>query len=145
MLLNKKRAKLVFFMGDSPFYTPQNNYYLSCLFSCRLDTVTRFILEQAAEHDGLSKTMYFIPGPDRKSYFRIGDINKDKDEHETEILYVGSSYLNSWGYKKALLMSKFTGLNFEIYGNSAWKRWFAFFPELEAVYHRKQDSSGRRH
>ena len=58
---------------------------------------------------------------------RTGDV-------ETEILYVGSSYLNSWGYKKALLMSRFTGFNFRIYGNSAWKRWFSFFPELEWVY-----------
>lgn len=26
-----EKAKLVFFMGDSPFYTPVNNYYLSLL------------------------------------------------------------------------------------------------------------------
>jgi glycosyltransferase involved in cell wall biosynthesis len=133
--LISKRAKLVFFMGDSPFYTPQNNYYLSCLPYADLILSPDSFWSKQLNTTGLNKTLYFIPSPDSKSYFRIGDINKDKNENETEILYVGSSYLNSWGYKKALLMSKFTDLKFEIHGNSAWKRWFAFFPELEAVYH----------
>ncbi|MBN2666413.1 MAG: hypothetical protein JXR67_07870, partial [Bacteroidales bacterium] len=26
----RKTAKLVFFLGDSPFYTPQNDYYVAC-------------------------------------------------------------------------------------------------------------------
>jgi glycosyltransferase involved in cell wall biosynthesis len=132
--LMKRRSKLVFFMGDSPFYTPQNNYYLACLSHADLILSPDSFWSQQLETIGLSKTMYFIPGPDGKSYFRIDNLPKDQDDEETEILYVGSSYLNSWGYKKALLMSKFTGFKFKLYGNSAWKRWFSFFPDLEAVY-----------
>ena len=47
---------------------------------------------------------------------------------------MGSCYLNSWGYKKAMLMNSFTGFNFRLYGNSAWRRWFSFFPALKSVY-----------
>lgn len=130
----KKRSKLVFFMGDSPFYTPQNNYYLACLSHADLILSPDSFWSQQLGTIGLNKTLYFIPGPDGKSYFRIDDHTKDQGDEETEILYVGSSYLNSWGYKKALLMSRFTDFKFKIYGNSAWKRWFSFFPELEAVY-----------
>ena len=130
----KKRSKLVFFMGDSPFYTPQNNYYLACLSHADLILSPDTFWNEQLNTLGLSKTLYFIPGPDGKSYYKIHDPVKSRGDDETEILYVGSSYLNSWGYKKALLMSKFTGFNFKLYGNSAWKRWFGFFPGLESVY-----------
>jgi spore maturation protein CgeB len=130
----KKRSKLVFFMGDSPFYTPQNNYYLPCLAYSDLILSPDSFWNQQLNTLGLNQTMYFIPGPDEKTYFKLKDIEKKYEEEGTDILYVGSSYLNSWGYKKALLMSRFTGFDFRIYGNSAWKRWFSFFPELEPVY-----------
>lgn len=136
--LMKKRAKLVFFMGDSPFYTPQNNYYLACLSHADLILSPDSFWSQQLNTIGLNNTLYFIPGPDTSSYFKIDDLKKDHEDVETDILYVGASYLNSWGYKKALLMSRFTGFNFRIYGNSAWKRWFSFFPELEAVYNESE-------
>ena len=130
----KKRSRLVFFMGDSPFYTPQNNYYLACLSHADLILSPDTFWNEQLNTLGLSKTLYFIPGPDGKSYCKINDLVKSPGNDEAEILYVGSSYLNSWGYKKALLMSKFTDFNFKLYGNSAWKRWFGFFPGLEPVY-----------
>ena len=130
----KKRSRLVFFMGDSPFYTPQNNYYLACLSHADLILSPDTFWNEQLNTLGLGKTLYFIPGPDGKSYYKIHDLVKVPGDDETEILYVGSSYLNSWGYKKALLMSKFTGFNFKLYGNSAWKRWFDFFPGLAPAY-----------
>ncbi|MBE0674214.1 MAG: glycosyltransferase family 1 protein [Bacteroidales bacterium] len=132
--LMRKRASLVFFMGDSPFYTPQNNYYLACLPHADLILSPDSLWSQQLNTIGLSRTMYFLPGPDSNSYFKIENPVWSAEDIETEILYVGSSYLNSWGYKKALLMSRFTEFKFIIYGNSAWKRWFSFFPGLELVY-----------
>lgn len=132
--LMRKKAMLVFFMGDSPFYTPQNNYYLACLPYADLILSPDSLWSQQLDTIGLSRTMYFLPGPDSSSYFKIENLVRSPEDIETEILYVGSSYLNSWGYKKALLMSSFTEFNFAVYGNSAWKRWFGFFPGLERVY-----------
>lgn len=129
----RRRSKLVFFLGDSPFYTPQNNYYLSCLTHADLILSPDTYWTEQLTTVGLSGTLYFIPGVDKKSYFRI-DGEEKKREEETDVLYVGSCYLNSWGYKKALLMNSFTGFNFRLYGNSAWRRWFTFFPALERVY-----------
>ncbi len=129
-----KKARLVFFMGDSPFYTPQNNYYLSCLTYADLILSPDTFWNQQLNTLGLNKTIYFIPGLAGKSYFRIENLQCYPEDEESEILYVGSCYLNSWGYKKALLMSKFTGFNFKLFGNKGWKRWFSFFPELETVY-----------
>lgn len=129
-----QRSKLVFFLGDSPFFTPQNNYYLSCLNHADLILSPDTFWAEQLRILGLYRTLYFIPGVDEKSYFRIDDEISQTNEKDTEVLYVGSCYLNSWGYKKALLMNYFTAFNFRLYGNSAWRRWFTFFPALETVY-----------
>lgn len=129
-----KKAKLIFFMGDSPFYTPQNNYYLSCLKHADLVLSPDTLWAEQLNTMGLNRTLYFIPGVDERSYFRIESPEKLREEKETEVLYVGSCYLNSWGYKKALLMNSFTGFNFSLHGNSAWRRWFPFFPALEGHF-----------
>ncbi len=129
-----KKAKLLFFMGDSPFYTPQNNYYLSCLQYADLVLSPDTLWAEQLNTMGLNRTLYFIPGVDEKSYYIIEPSEKLQEEKAKEVLYVGSCYLNSWGYKKALLMNSFTGFDFSLYGNSAWRRWFPFFPALEDHY-----------
>jgi hypothetical protein len=130
----KRKAKLIFFMGDSPFYTPQNPYYLTCLTYADLILSPDTFWISQLNTMGIHKTSFFVPGIDTSSYYLIVD-NEILDEIENlEILYSGSSYVNSWGYKKALLMSSFIDLNFKLYGNSAWKRWFRFFPKLESVF-----------
>ncbi|HOP30921.1 MAG TPA: glycosyltransferase [Spirochaetota bacterium] len=127
-------ARLVFFMGDSPFYTPQNNYYLSCLPHADLILSPDSYWQQQLVTMGLERTVYFMPGVDKSSYFRLLPDCGSAAEGRVGVLYVGSCYLNSWGYKKALLMSSFTRFNFRLYGNSAWRRWFPFFPDLERVF-----------
>jgi glycosyltransferase involved in cell wall biosynthesis len=129
----KQGSKLVFFLGDSPFYTPQNDYYLACLNYADLILVPDTFWMSQLNTLGIRNTMYFIPGINDTSYFRL-DRESLNNEKETEILYVGTSYKNSWGYKKAMLMNHFTSFNLRIYGNDAWERWFRFFPELEGAF-----------
>lgn len=130
----KKKAELVFFMGDSPFYTPLNNYYLTCLIYADLIlSPDSFWIEQLNTM-GLRQTVFYVPGIDETSYFMLNGPDRLKELDERDVLYAGSCYVNSWGYKKALLMSQFTRFNFRLYGNAMWKRWFRFFPELEGKY-----------
>jgi hypothetical protein len=129
----KKTSRLVFFLGDSPFYTPLNDYYLACLEYADLILVPDTFWMSQLNAIGLEKTLYFVPGIDGRSYFTI-DAGALNDEPAFEVLYVGSSYKNSWGYKKAMLMSRFTHRKLRIYGNEAWERWFGFFPELKPAF-----------
>ena len=46
-------------------------------------------------------------------------------------MFCVGAHLNSWGYKKAMLMNYFA-TDFRP-GNSAWRRWFSFF-RLEKVF-----------
>lgn len=131
----RKKSRLVFYLGDSPFYTPHNNYFLTCLTYADLILSPDSFWAVQLNTLGLDSTMHFIPGIDESSYFRVDDTEIPDSIRSTEILYVGGCYLNSWGFKKAMLMSKFTDFDLNIYGNNAWKRWFEFFPELRSAYH----------
>ncbi len=130
----KKRAKLLFFMGDSPFYTPVNNHYLVCLEYADLilspDTFWNYQLSTI----GLHKTIFFAPGIDSSHYFEITEGSLIKNIPESEVFYSGLSYTNSWGYKKALFMNQFVNFNLHIYGSRHWKKWFREFPALENKY-----------
>ena len=58
----------------------------------------------------------------------------DKENMKSDILYVGMSYNDSWGYKKARFLNYFVNNKLTIYGNKAWKRWFKFYPALEKYF-----------
>ena len=130
----KANARLVFFMGDSPFYTPLNNYYLACLPHADLILSSDSFWNEQLNTMGLKQTLFFVPGIDQRSYFPFNEPGELEGIEARDVLYVGTCYVNSWGYKKALLMSQFTEFNFRLYGNLMWKRWFSFFPELEEKF-----------
>ncbi len=131
----RKTAKLVFFLGDSPFYTPQNDYYIACLNHADLVLVPDSFWMSQLNTMGIDRTIYFIPGIDETEYHRL-EADEAAKEEGTDILYAGTSYKNSWGYRKAALMSRFSEFNTRIYGNDAWERWFPFFPELKPLFRR---------
>jgi len=133
----RESSKLVFFLGDSPFYTPQNDYYLACLGHADLVLVPDTFWASQLNTMGLGRTLHFIPGIDETVYHRLGP-GETNSEEETDILYAGTSYKNSWGYRKAALMSRLSSFNTRIYGNDAWERWFPFFPELEPLFRRSE-------
>lgn len=131
----RKQARLVFFMGDSPFYTSYNDYYLSCLtYADLILSPDTFWMEQLKTM-GLSKCLFFVPGVDQKSYHRLTEQEDQVGIRESSVLYAGRTYMGSWGYKKALLMSQFTEFEFLLYGNAAWRHWFNFFPDLKKCFH----------
>jgi len=127
----KKEARLVFFMGDSPFYTPLNNYYLACLTHADLILSPDSFWCEQLNTMGINKTAFFAPGIDISSYHILSGSRAKNCEDERDVLYTGTCYADSWGYKKASLMNQFTRFNFRLYGNAMWKRWFRFFPKLE--------------
>ncbi|MEI6854129.1 MAG: glycosyltransferase [Bacteroidota bacterium] len=131
----KKTAKVIFFLGDSPFFTNTNNYFLTILNLGDLVLAADSFWLQQIQTVGIKNTSFFVPGIDGRNYHQNPDINLMNKIKETDIIYCGMGYVNSWGFKKAMLMSKFVGLNFEIYGDKHWKKWFTYFPELINVFH----------
>jgi hypothetical protein len=131
----KQTAKIIFFLGDSPFFTPTNDYFLTILVMGDLVLIPDSFWVQQMQNVGIKNSFYFIPGFDKSSYHMRPDKEVLQNAISSDILYCGSCYLNSWGYKKALFMSKFTKFDLHIYGNKNWEKWFEFFPDLESKYH----------
>jgi glycosyltransferase involved in cell wall biosynthesis len=127
----KRSATLIFFMGDSPFFTHTNPYYLPCLsYADLILSPDTFWMKQLCTI-GLTNTEYFVPGINNAQYFEMNDAEIKNDIPANEILYSGMSYVNSWGYKKALFMNQFIDYDLHIYGSRHWKKWFNDFPALK--------------
>jgi len=123
----KKGAKIIFFMGDNPFYTPTNDYFLHLLFQANLVISPDSFWTEQLELMGLNNCT--------TEYFNSQHVRFNNQENENiephDLLFVGMSYKNSWGYKRALFLSKFADMDIRIHGNSAWHRWLEFFPQLK--------------
>jgi hypothetical protein len=131
----KQTATVIFFLADTPFFTPTNNYFLTILTMGDLVLVPDSFWEQQMRTVGIRNSFYFIPGIDDSSYNNHPSQELMQKVQERDVLYCGLSYVNSWGFKKALFMSKFTQFDLVIYGDKHWKKWFHFFPDLKDVFH----------
>ena len=125
-----KKSKVIFFLGDNPFYTPTNDYYLDLLFQANLIISPDSFWTEQLKLMGIDNctTEYFNT---QHAVFE-NDENNQIEPHD--LLFVGMSYVNSWGYKRALFLSKFADMDIRIHGNSAWYRWLEFFPELKGKF-----------
>lgn len=134
----KKKSKVAFFLGDSPFYSPTNRYALTLLFQAdAIFSPDTFWMDQLCKM-GIKNIHHFLPGIPAHQYFQKQLPEATYKQLKTDILYIGTCYTTSWGYKKARFMSHFTDYDLQIHGNKHWKKWFAFFPELEAHFHARE-------
>ena len=126
----RQKSKVAFFMGDHPFYTPTNRYYLSLLFNAdALFVPDTFWMAQLAKM-GADNMHYLPPCLPTKVYHPVALSESERAAYQTEVLYVGMNYVDSWGYKKAKFMDNFCGFDLQIHGNKHWRKWFDFFPRL---------------
>ncbi len=130
----KKTAKIGFFLGDHPFYTPTNRYYLALLYYGDAIFSPDSFWNHQLSKAGVKNLHIFYPGMPSTEYFPVDLSAERRAELASEILYVGSGYATSWGYKKARFLSYFTDFDLRLYGRGNWERWFQFFPELGDHY-----------
>jgi hypothetical protein len=130
----KKTSKMIFFLGDSPFYTPLNNYYLQILSYADLILAPDTFWLSQLNTIGYRQTHFIVPGIDCTSYHQEPDPELLRQVPESEVLYVGMCYIGSWGYKKALFLNHFADFDLKIFGSKHWKKWFENFPLLRDTF-----------
>ncbi|MFN7116803.1 MAG: glycosyltransferase, partial [Saprospiraceae bacterium] len=134
----KKKSKIAFFLGDSPFYSPTNRYALSLLFQAdAIFSPDTFWMNQLCKM-GIKNMHHFLPGIPAKQYYKKQLPESIYNELKSEVLYIGTCYTTTWGYKKARFMSHFTNFDLQIHGDKHWKKWFAFFPDLQTHFHQRE-------
>lgn len=127
----KETSKLVFYLGDSPYFVHKRSYNLPTFLQADyIFAPDTFWIEQL-KVIGIKNIDYLLWGYSKKTNF-ITEITEDeKKQFANDVVYVGRNYHDTWGYKKALLFSKLTEFDLRIYGDSSWVKWFSYFPQLK--------------
>jgi len=138
----KRSAKVCFFMGDSPFYTPTNDFYLQCLMKADCILCPDSFWVEQLKGIGLSGVHFFLLGSNPETNFPREVSNTEKETWGSDLVFVGATFSNVVGYKRALFLSKFSELDIRIYTNKMIERWYTFFPDLKkkVIYPEKRIS-----
>lgn len=127
----KQKSKIIFILGDNPYYTPTNNYYLNLLTYADLIISPDSFWKHQLELIGIKNIVQDYLGFNDEINFPIKPTEAELTEFRSDVLFIGGGYVDSWGYKRTLFLSKFTAFDLTIYGTKNWIRWFKFFPEVE--------------
>lgn len=129
--LKKRKTKIFFFLGDSPFYTRTSRYNLKILEYADAIFVPDTFWKLQLEKTGLKNVNFILPPLPSDIYYPVNLTNDEIEKYSCDFLYIGMSYIDSWGYKKAKFLNYFSKYNLKIIGNNKWEKWFQFFPELK--------------
>jgi len=133
--LKEKKVKVAFYLGDNPLYTLTSRHNLTVLEYADAVFVPDTFWQEQLKKIGLPSVFHLLLPLAEDLYFPVTNLGAiDHEQYKTEILYVGMSYNNSWGYKKARFLSYFSDYDLQIHGNKAWKRWFKHFPALRSHF-----------
>jgi hypothetical protein len=132
----KKKAKLVFFLGDNPLWSKTFDYNLSILKDADLvispDSHWQFELTMT----GIPNVICDHIGYSKKRFFPVSDITEEiKKSYESDLLFIGRNYPGSSGYKRTMFLSSFAGLNLKVFGTKEWNKWLPYFPSLKPHFY----------
>jgi hypothetical protein len=128
----KKKAKVAVYLADNPFFLQRREHILPMLIEAdHVFAPDSFWIEQL-KAIGLKNVSFLLGGYDPEDEEEIIISEEERLRYNSDLFYIGSTYNDSWGYKRALFLSKFAGTDIKIYGPANWKYWFAYFPELES-------------
>lgn len=129
--LFKKKSQVFFFLGDNPYYsTNTNRYNLALLsFANHIFIPDTFWIKQL-ELIGFNNCHFFISASNSSSNLNIEVTDEIKEKYNSDVVFIGRNYSDSWGYKRSLFLNSFANLNLKIYGDKSWQSWIDFFPNL---------------
>jgi spore maturation protein CgeB len=136
--IKKNGCKLAVYLADSPFYLINREHILKVLSEAdHVFAPDTYWLKQL-QLIGITRTSFLIPGFNKNKYYKKIPTAEEKGKYSSDIIYLGSTYKNIWGYKRALFLNKFSKMDLKIYGPSGWQRWFNEFPDLKQKFIKKK-------
>ena len=129
----KSGSKVVTFLGDDPGYLlpGKKTFLLTVLAS---DAI---IVPDTGWIPGLkmldAEKIIFSPvGTDPAVFFPFTPSDNEAKSFSSDIIFIGTGYfLNSWGIKRAEVLSVLSDLNFKLFGDNLWPEVLEYFPELK--------------
>ncbi len=128
----KKTSRVAFMLGDNPLYTPTNIYNLHILFYADYiispDSMWRDQLSQL----GVKNVVFDCFGFNSAVYYPMDVSEADRQQYQSDLIYVGSASKTNWGYKRMLFLNLFKDFDFRAYiSGGGLERWDQFFPEIK--------------
>lgn len=132
----KRDSKIVFILGDNPLWSKTFDYNLTILKSADLvicpDSHWQFELSMV----GIPNIVCDYIGYSKKRFFPVSVIPEVLlKKYESDLLFIGRNYDGSSGYKRALFLNSFAGLNLKVFGTGAWDKWLNDFPALKPHFY----------
>ncbi|HNA32443.1 MAG TPA: hypothetical protein PL106_04930 [Flavobacteriales bacterium] len=126
----KEQARVAFYLGDHPLYTPTNPYNLSILSasSCTI-TPDSFWCEQLTRM-GLKNTVVDHFGINPEVHHPVEPTAEQRADLGADLVYIGSASKTNWGYKRARFLDLFSGMDLRAWITGPMDRWYREFPAL---------------
>ena len=129
----KKISKLIFYLGDNPFYLQYRPQYMAPVFyeADYIFSPDSYWLEYFKK-TGFHNVELLLPGYDKRINYLKTPTEIEREKFACDLVAVSSMYdLDPWSYKRAKFYNLFTKFNMTIYGHRGWERWFSYFPDLK--------------
>lgn len=140
-LLNKEgaeyistRAELFFFLGDNPFFLTKRAHFFDALYYANHIFSPDSNWCEQLERVGIENCSFLYTGFNEDIYYPVEPTEEQRKRFEGELCYVGRSYKEIWGKKRAAFLNSFTKYDFKFWGPENWRRFFNDFPDLEKAY-----------
>ncbi len=127
----RETSKVVFFLGDSPYYSPTSKYNLQLLFDADAVLCPDTGWIEQLEMLGLDNLHHFVVTTGMEENFVKQPTQEELQKYGCDVVFIGGNVNSSWGYKRALFLNQFADMNFKLYGPPSWRNWFTYFPKLE--------------
>lgn len=132
--IKSKGSKVVFFMGDSPYYTKTNIYYINLLFQADHIFAPDTYWIQQLHMLGIRNADFLVPGFNPEVFKSVNPTLEHLEKYKTNCVFMGINYDSSIGFKRSYFLTKFAEYGLTIYGGRSWYRWIERFPELKNAF-----------
>ncbi len=129
-------SKVGIYLADNPFYTHTNKYNLALLPECDFVISPDSFWSEQLRSLGIKNIYYDIFGYSSKFFNGLTPVHKRT--FVNDLLFIGSSYSNSWGFKRCMFLDQFSELDLKIYGDNSWQIWLKDFPNLQNKFQLKK-------
>jgi hypothetical protein len=128
----KHRSKVIFYLADSPYYSPGNDYSLTILKDADLIASPDTFWNKQISSLGFKNVIFSILGYDKVKNYKYKPTKEEYGKYSNDVVFIGTNYKSSWGYKRAHFLNQFSDLDLKIYAHGpSWKTWRNQFPVLE--------------
>lgn len=131
-----RKAKIFFYLGDNPLYSNTFDDNLAILTKSNFTLVpdTHWLFE--LHSIGMPNLMHDFIGYSENIFYKTNNINQLlKEKYQSNLLFIGRSYPDAAGYKRALFCNSIAKNGLKLFGPDSWRKWFYYFPELQTNFH----------